>query len=467
MKIAGMTENTESDEDSEESVAPNTPILGDIESIDTGHNDRSDYWSRNQTIVWGTALFSLTGLTYSCRNCMSISAVAMANEFHWDKSETGLVLSSFYWGYMATQILSGFLSDRIGGDQVITLATMFWGPMTIIYPFCAYAFTDKSSHLTFLVINRVIFGAVAAFHFPALSSICASKTVTGRRSFLFSALDSGATVGTVLSGSLGSYLMDYYGWQMSFYVFGAVSTIWAIAMRIFLMRKRCLHPCENRIRNYAHVETEEGPVKKSNMEIWKLLLRNKCFWAMIFTCTADSYTLFLALSWLPTFFGERFPEAKGWVYNVLPWTLRLFTGFGSGWIADRLISSGCSRTATRKFMQSIGALPYAMTFFCLGLTDCYVKALVLVTYGLTMVSLATAGAYTNTQDLVPAHAGAVYGHLSLLVPLIPTRGSSPFLGCQHFSVNVFQRQRAESTTSCRGLYEYSLVLEVVGSPTDS
>ncbi len=43
---------------------------------------------------------------------MPICAVAMAKEFGWSKSETGIVLGAFFWGYCFTQVLGGHASDR-------------------------------------------------------------------------------------------------------------------------------------------------------------------------------------------------------------------------------------------------------------------------------------------------------------------------------------------------------------------
>ncbi|XP_070555730.1 voltage-gated purine nucleotide uniporter SLC17A9-like [Ptychodera flava] len=372
-----------------------------IDDLQINRSSGADYWKRNLAVVWGAALFMLTALTYSCRNCMPISAVAMSKEFDWDKSETGLVLSSFYWGYITTQILSGFLSDRYGGDQVITITAIVWGPLTIIYPFCAYVFEDKSSQLTFLVINRVIFGIVTGFHYPALSSISASKVEKENRSFFYTAIGSGTVAGNIISGSIGSYLLDRYGWRVSFYVFGAIATFWAIAMRIVLMKKRCLHPCTRVTSTRRDVPTTK--------RTWTLLIKHKGFWAMVVGYISSSYAWHLILSWLPTFFEENFPGEKGWVFNVLPWVFVVFVDFVSGFIADKLIQKGVSTTTTRKILQTIASLSNITAFIFVGRTRCYLTALILVTYALTVNALGSAGWYANPQDLVPTHAGAVYG----------------------------------------------------------
>ena len=34
-------------------------------------------------------------------------------EFNWDKPTQGLILSSFFWGYLLTQIPSGWISNKV------------------------------------------------------------------------------------------------------------------------------------------------------------------------------------------------------------------------------------------------------------------------------------------------------------------------------------------------------------------
>jgi len=43
----------------------------------------------------------------------------MAKEFGWSPTTQGLVLSSFFVGYLTTQILGGVLSDKFGGKWVL------------------------------------------------------------------------------------------------------------------------------------------------------------------------------------------------------------------------------------------------------------------------------------------------------------------------------------------------------------
>lgn len=53
-----------------------------------------------------------TCLLYCARVTVPICAVALSTHFDWDKKQSGIVLSSFFWGYCLTQIIGGHISDQ-------------------------------------------------------------------------------------------------------------------------------------------------------------------------------------------------------------------------------------------------------------------------------------------------------------------------------------------------------------------
>ena len=46
-------------------------------------------------------------------------------------------MSTFFFGYILTQIIGGMIADRYGGDEVIFLAACVWSTCTLITPFIA------------------------------------------------------------------------------------------------------------------------------------------------------------------------------------------------------------------------------------------------------------------------------------------------------------------------------------------
>lgn len=54
-------------------------------------------------------------------------------DFPWNSKERGLILSSFFWGYITTQFLGGLFGARIGGNLVSQRITKFNSKQGPIY----------------------------------------------------------------------------------------------------------------------------------------------------------------------------------------------------------------------------------------------------------------------------------------------------------------------------------------------
>jgi ACS family sodium-dependent inorganic phosphate cotransporter-like MFS transporter 9 len=74
-----------------------------------------------------------------------------------------------------------------------------------------------------VVFARVIIGAAQGVHFPALASISSKNLNTKDRSFFFSATTAGGAIGTLLTGTVGSYVNETFGWPSVFYTIGILT----------------------------------------------------------------------------------------------------------------------------------------------------------------------------------------------------------------------------------------------------
>lgn len=72
--------------------------------------------------------------------------------FTWDSKLQGYVLSSFFYGYIMTQLLGGWLSARIGGKKVMGIGVFVTAFLTLVSPFAAH------TSVYFLIVVRVIEG---------------------------------------------------------------------------------------------------------------------------------------------------------------------------------------------------------------------------------------------------------------------------------------------------------------------
>lgn len=73
-------------------------------------------------------------------------------DYPWSTEVQGLVLSSFFYGYIMTQIPGGWLATRIGGKKLFGIGVGVSALVTILTPALA------SANLYLLVLGRVVEG---------------------------------------------------------------------------------------------------------------------------------------------------------------------------------------------------------------------------------------------------------------------------------------------------------------------
>ncbi|XP_036085091.1 solute carrier family 17 member 9 isoform X3 [Rousettus aegyptiacus] len=321
-------------------------------------------WSRPECQAWTTTLLLGTCLLYCARVSMPVCAVSMSQDFGWDKKEAGIALSSFFWGYCLTQVAGGHLGDRVGGEKVILLSASAWGFITAATPLLTHL---SSAHLVCVTFSRILTGLLQGVYFPALTSLLSQKVRESERAFTYSTVGAGSQFGTLVTGAVGSLLLDWYGWQSVFYVSGGLTLLWVCYVYRYLLSEQDLILA-------VSVLVQGLPVARDTRVPWRQLFRKPSVWAAIVSQFSAACSFFILLSWLPTFFKETFPGSKGWVFNVVPWLVAIPASLFSGFLSDHLISQGYRTITVRKLMQVMGLGLSSVFALCLGHTSSFYKS---------------------------------------------------------------------------------------------
>ena len=73
-------------------------------------------------------------------------------DFTWDSKAQGVILGSFFYGYIVTQIPGGFLATKFGGKMVFLIGIAATSTLTLATPFLAKSGTG------FLITTRILEG---------------------------------------------------------------------------------------------------------------------------------------------------------------------------------------------------------------------------------------------------------------------------------------------------------------------
>ena len=106
-------------------------------------------------------------------NTSSLLSTSNQGEFNWSPFDQGLLLSGFYIGYLLTQILGGYLSDRFGGKHVVSVSLLVSSIFTAFIP--SMARWNKYA----LLVVRIIIGCTHGPFYPCWLSLirCSTKII--------------------------------------------------------------------------------------------------------------------------------------------------------------------------------------------------------------------------------------------------------------------------------------------------
>ena len=136
--------------------------------------------------------------------------------FDFDKRTQGLILSSFFYGYLLTQIIGAGLAIKFGPKIVLEISILIGSIFTLLTPFSARV------HWAALIVCRFLIGLSHGVVWPALMAIWPFWAPPAERSTLLGFSNAGSQIGNVVTLPMGGFLCDQFenGWAYTFYIIG-------------------------------------------------------------------------------------------------------------------------------------------------------------------------------------------------------------------------------------------------------
>ncbi len=360
------------------------------------------YWPRRFTLV--ALCFLSTFICYIDRVNISVAIIPMAAEFDWDRTTQGVVLSSFFYGYLATQILGGWLADRYGGKVVLGAGVLLWSFFTLITPPAA------AVSLVALFCVRVGMGLGEGVAFPAIYNLFSRWVPSGERARSAALNVSGISLGTVAALLLTPVIVVTLGWSWVFYLFGGLGFLWYFLWHFLVTNTPETHPTI-RTSELAQIRENTDPPQTNDSIPWVQLLSRREVWAIIINHFCSNWGFYVILTWLPTYFNQALGVDINQVgmYAVFPWMTMFLMANVSAWIADGMLCRGYSTTFVRKTMQSIGFFVPAIFLLLIGGVASAGHAIVYLCCILGFGAFALSGFAVNHLDIGPRYAGVLLG----------------------------------------------------------
>lgn len=160
------------------------------------------------------------------------------DRFEWSEEVQGLLLSSFYWGYVLTQIPGGLVADRFGGKHTLTA-----GMVLSIVATAASPLAVRMAGWPGMLVTRVACGLGQGAVFPALNVLLAAWVPVEERGKLGALVLSGSNLGTVAGTAISGTLIHMLAsWDVVFYSFAAAASVWTVCWCVLCFDSPAAHP---------------------------------------------------------------------------------------------------------------------------------------------------------------------------------------------------------------------------------
>lgn len=344
-----------------------------------------------QRYVMMTWLLVALLLCYIDRVLMSLAAIAMQKEFGWSDSDKGLVLSSFFVGYLIMQILGGIVSNRFGGRNTFLLAVVLWSLFTGLTPAAAYWSFGA------VVFARFMLGFGEGAAYPAAYNLIHSWMPVTERSRSIGLMTAAGAAGTVFALLTVGSIIEARGWPSVFYLFGSLGIVWAVAWSLIIPA------------------TPPTPASKTTRSIpWRPLLTHPAVLTLYLLCTAGGSISFVLVSWLPSYFVDEFGLTikQAGVYSVAPFAVMAVVPILAGRYADQLIATQMSVLDIRKRLVIAGMLIVAISLALLPLAPAAIASVILASVLFVGIGIAVVGYSPIPAELLPGHGDILFGFMA-------------------------------------------------------
>ena len=343
-------------------------------------------------------------ICYIDRVNISVAIIPMAEEHGWSGTTKGFVLSSFFIGYLLAMIPNGWLANRFGGRLLMGTALLAWSLFTVLTPLAA------ALSFAALIATRILMGAGEAASFPATYNLFARWIPKAEKSRAAAINFSGVPAGTIFALLTTGWLIQTWGWPSVFYAFGGAGLLFALLWFAVVRERPSDHPKIGAAERALLLPLQGDAGDAREPVPWRRLLTQAPIWALVFNHFCSNWTLYLMLTWLPSYFRDvqHLSIAGSGLFAIAPWATQFVVGNAAAQLADRAIARGADVTGVRRGLQCASLLGGAVLFLLASQATTPVAALACICGAMAFHGLCFAGYASNYLDIAPRHADVLF-----------------------------------------------------------
>ncbi|CAL1268941.1 unnamed protein product, partial [Larinioides sclopetarius] len=199
-------------------------------------------------------------------------------KYNWDSKTQGIILSSFYYGYVATQLPGGIFCDKFGATRLFGGGILVTSVLYLLIPLAA------TWGVLAITVIRILEGLGEGVTFPAITQLISNWSPRLERSRISSFINCGIPIGNIIGSTISGFLSstDFIGgWPSIFYLFGCFGCVWFFLWCILVFETPENHPSISKDELlYIQQNKEEKRQTKAPIP-WRKIFSSLPVWAVI------------------------------------------------------------------------------------------------------------------------------------------------------------------------------------------
>ncbi|CAB4057066.1 SLC17A [Lepeophtheirus salmonis] len=388
----------------------NKTALMEIDSASHGDDEHEVEFNPDEMcyVPGGIQQYSISlSLSYNMYNRLGhLYLHKVDGPFLWTEQNKGLILGSYFWGYLVTQIPGGRIAELFSGKWVFLVAVLMSSLPTVLTPPAAYLGGFK-----LVIFMRIIEGFGGGLTFPAMNVLISKWAPSSEKS----------TLASIIYGVF-FLCRNVIREQYCLYLLAGLALIWCVVWMIFVTdtpeTHKFISESEKEFITSSHPPAKKG--KKLTVP-WKNIFTSVPFWGIIIAHFCNNFAWYMLLVELPVFMSDGLgfaikenaglssvPFICNWLFSIV-YSNRLDWARSKGYI---------STTNARKLSMGIASLIPSLCLIAVCLSGCNKTAVVtFMIVGTGFFGSMFAGVFSNHSDIASNYAGVLMGITNMIATI--------------------------------------------------
>lgn len=342
-------------------------------------------------------------ISYIDRTNISTALPHITEDFGFNETTAGLIVSAFALPYALLQVFGGTIAEKFGPRKALFVITVVWGVATL--------WTGFSVGFWTLFAARALLGLSEAAAFPAATQAMSRWIPRDRNGFAQGVVHSAARLGNALAPLLVAWVIGATGsWRWAFFATAVLSIAWAIVWFVWFRDK------PEDTAGIRQVELDELPPVETRATRppvpWRSLARQ--ILPVTFVDLGYGWVLWVFLTWIPTFLSSTFglPISQFALFTTLVLLAGVVGDTVGGMLSDRLIHRGGNTRNARRLVLVIGLGGSLVCLVPLVIGQGLVVATISLALSFFFLELCNANLWAIPMDVAPQWSGTASGFMN-------------------------------------------------------